>query len=439
MCKKMLEQFKEQLTINGYMSEAPVRRTFKYQIYDDGSNISRMILQPGERGIVGKIDWITVIFASCSIAHFFEFIKLDHLIDFDDEKLKQPFERDVRWDDKIVFRWNNFDFSFSIYDNLDIDEDLFHARINDLRVDIGGQALDFLRSNSFDPEYFFRDSQLFLDEFGLGGWHYTRCDIAFDFVNYNADIIEKCITYAKNNETATGRLRICNIDSPQVYKIYDGDSKAFCVGAASSDRRLKIYDKKLEQSDPITGLYKKPNAYSDPESWIRMECKFANKQANDILSTKQDFFDYLIFIYKKYQFKDMHQKGEVVAQFWKDIFYADKDFSPLRDLCLNHNNHFVQYITREEKIYGWAKKNGIPLIELMQFCHYHGFTVDEFIEDEFDILQTPVDDPNLERRRQKRRRSLAVRCMSHTYYKNYHDILYYVKDNKAFFHKLSTN
>lgn len=434
----MLEKFKEQMTLDGYLSDAPVRRTFNYQIYDDGSNISRMILKPGERGIVGKIDWVTVIFASCSISQFFEFIKLDHLIDFDDEKVKQPFERDARWDDRIVFRWNNLDFSFSIYDNLDIDTDLFHSRVNDLRVDISGQGLDFLRSNGLDVETFFRDSLYFLDYFGLGGWHFTRADIAFDFVNYNSDMIDKCITYAAHNETATGRLKICGIDGPQVYQIYNGDSKSFCVGSPSSDRQLKIYDKKLEQTDHLTGLYKNPNAYSDPDTWIRMECRFRNKQAIEILSTQQDFFDYLIFIYKKYLFKDMHQHGEVVAQFWKDIFYADKDFAPLRDLLLNHNIHFVQYVTREEKIYGWAKKNALCLIELKQFCYHHGFTVDEFINDEFDILQTPLDDLKLEKRRQKRRRSLTVRCMAHTYYKNFHDILYYIKDNKVFFNELST-
>lgn len=433
MSKKMLDQFKEQLTINGYLSDAPVRRVFKYQLYDDGHSFNRMILQPGERGLIGKFDWITLILARCSIKEFFNFLGISHLIDFDDEKVKQPFERDARWDDRIVFRWNNLDMSFSIYDNLDIDTDLFYSDVNDLRVDISGQGLDFLRSNGFDPENFFRNRERFSDRFGVGGWHFTRCDIAFDFVNFNENMIDKCISYARSNESSTGRLKLCGIDSPLVYQIYEGASKSFCVGSPASDRRLKIYDKRLEQIDPVTYQYKQLNPYSDPDSWIRMECVFRNKQADYILSTDQDFFDYLTYIFKKYPFKDTSQLGNVVHKFWRDIFYSDKDFNPLHDLFVNKNINFVQYITREEKIYGWAKKHALNLIEFKQFCHFNGFTVDEFINDELDTLQTKIDDSKLERKRQKRRRTLALRCMSHTYYNYTHDDIYSRKDNKIIF------
>lgn len=432
MSKKMLDRFCEQLEIQGLLDSQSVHRRFAFVsncISPDEEIVQRVLVKPGEKALVGKFDGITIIVGKCSISRFFDFLGFTDLIDFDDLKLSRPFQRDAQFDDKICWRWNGLDFSFSIYDNTDYEDDLFHYELEDLRIDFSGQGLDFLRSEGIDCEVFFKDLNKFYEWFGLSGFHFTRVDIAFDFINFNEDMIDKLLKYIDNNKTVSGFIGLCNIARPIVYELNLSSGSTIYFGSKASAKRLTIYDKKAEQSDPITGEYIRANPYSNPSSWIRIEARYRKKEADKIISASNDnFFDYLMHIYKSYPLKDQSCKGNVLHRVWRDIFYADEDFLTLKKLDLAHNIHFVSYITRDEKIFTWLDRNASILREAQFACLSRGFSLDEYIEDRSIKRQIPLDDPVLERRRVRQQRMLSSRLSQHSNYKEMHLSVFKVND-----------
>lgn len=418
-----------QLTVDGYLSREILQRRYRMKVYDDGK---RCVVQHGEKGLVGKLDWLTFIVNDCSIECIFEVFGMSHLVDFDDDILSTPFKRNSNYDDRIVWQFNGLNFDFSVYDNdvLDDSFDFFKTPLSSVRCDFSGSGLDYLREEGFDVDTLFRNYDLFATSFGMGNFHCTRCDFAFDFVNFNAHFLDKCFDYVHNHQTHSGRLALVGVTAALRFSERHGDQETLYIGSPTSDRMLRIYDKRLQFIDRETDSYIVENGYSNPDSWIRLELQLRNKQADSILFGEGDIFSILRWIYDKYPFADLTSppNARVKHKFWQELFYADEDFLTIKKLLLNQSIHFVQFVPREEKV---AKRSVMELpflIELLQLLKFKGISYDEYVNSLWKQLQAPSSDELLDIKKRKRCRKISSRISMHTYYDDFKSIIYFVND-----------
>lgn len=161
-------------------------------------------------------------------------------------------------------------------------------------------------------------------------YHVTRCDFAFDFVNYEGTEFErlrKILLNAEFNEelSRNGRLYTGNPGGIS-YKVSCGKQKTIYLGSETSERMLRIYDKKFQLFDPDTNQFdtdKIPRSILENErkifSWYRVE-----------LQTREDFaFRYLMSCGGDFKYI----MGEIAAYF--DVRKKDgKRISPLHKIFL---------------------------------------------------------------------------------------------------------
>lgn len=419
----------EQLTVDGYLSREVLQRRYRMKIYEDGK---ACVVKPGEKGIVGKLDWLTFIVKDSSIESIFEVFGISHLVDFDDEILSTPFKRASNYDDRIVWQFNGISFDFSVYDNdvLEDDFDFFKSPLSTLRCDFSGSGLDYLRDEGVDVDTIFRCYDLFVSNFGKDNFHCTRCDFAFDFVNFNGHFLDECFKYVHNHQTKSGRLALVGVTGALCFSERHGDQETLYIGSPTSERMLRIYDKRLQFIDRNTDSYIVENGYSNPDTWIRLELQLRNKQADSILFGEGDLFSILRWIYDKYPFADMNTPAHARCKhrFWQDLFFADEDFLTLEKLLLNKDIHFVQFVPREEKVLKRSIFELPFLVELKQILSYKGITYDDYVNSLWKALQIPSGDDLLDVKKRKRCRKISSRLTMHTYYDEFRSLIYDVKD-----------
>lgn len=190
-----------------------------------------------------------------------------------------------------------------------------------IRLEMSGSALDYLRSRGFNPDIEFHDIEFWGE---LGTFNVTRCDFAFDFVNYQANFISDLFEWVRFEQrdpegylySPSARLRTSRKGGSS-YKIWDGNTiKCFYIGSNSSNKFLRIYDKLLETTVknksklPADELF--PEIFIENEkekitSWYRIEL-----QTRDIYAMK--------LLYQPLQIIDEINKGKK-----ENIFSADGD------------------------------------------------------------------------------------------------------------------
>lgn len=418
-----------QLTVDGYLARDVLQRRYRMKIYEDGK---RCVVKPGEKGLVGKLDWLTIIINDISIEAIFEIFGFSHLVDFDDEILSTPFKRNSNYDDRIVWQFNGLNFDFSVYDNdvLDDNFDFFKTPLSSVRCDFTGQGLDYLREEGYDVDTLFRNFDYFLTSFGMGNFHCTRCDFAFDFINFNGHFLDECFNYVHNHQTQSGRLGLVGVTGALRFSERHGDQETLYIGSPTSDRMLRIYDKRLQFIDRETNSYIVDNGYSNPDTWIRLELQLRNKQADAVLFGDGDIFSILRWIYDKYPFADMTSpaNARVKHKFWQKLFYADEDFLTIKKMLLNKGIHFVQFVPREEKVLKRSLVELPFLIELLQILKHKGVDFDEYINSLWKSLQVPSGDDLLDIKKRKRLRKISSRLAMHTYYDEFKSLLYDITD-----------
>ena len=193
--------------------------------------------------------------------------------------------------------------------------ELFNVKFAYLRVNITGKGMKWCRSNFLD-----RDKECF-DQFLLDcqdyyqqdyGWHFSRNDIALDFVNYTfseRDIIDDIyFTYCRQYRQKIdedldlidfvfcNRTGGCPGRGMSFQSKYGDTERTLYIGSVNSDTMLRIYDKYLESCDqdhhfipsyePDSDQLFQGLDNSDIHSWIRFEVQLRNKQSQLFLCTR---------------------------------------------------------------------------------------------------------------------------------------------------------
>lgn len=303
-----IEDHLDPLSVPFYTDETDV-------ILDSKSNfvyLDDCVLE-GNQFIACKLDYYSCVFADTSISDVISWVGLGN--GFKDEFFKQQSERSSGYDDVFVFNYNGVQIDvskFYLYGK-ELNISAFDIPLPKIRLNIPGKGLDYLRSIGFECDTLFRDQAYYLDR-----QHVTRCDFAFDFVNYKGEIIDELIDYVATNQTDSGRIVICNMSSSLRASVRTGDQKTVYFGATTSDQLLRCYDKRLQNIDRESNLYIGENPYNSPQSWVRIELQMRNKKAHNMLLNPIDFTGILHFITDYYKFADIntpaHRREQ--ASFW---------------------------------------------------------------------------------------------------------------------------
>lgn len=245
------------------------------------------------KGVYALIDNFTCMFSFVTINDVFKWLRVD----------PQSFYGDLYHNRALIqsisayqFSWNGinvqaFDLAAvamidsAIRNNDSISEefdpnsedfiDVFNLTLNKIRLELTGTGMSYLRSQFHDIDDYLRDLRLKHPNLKV-----TRIDFAFDFINYMPGILDAVIEYAQSY-SVNGR---CLTYGGRGYKcqVHTVDQKKVYLGSPQSDKMLRIYDKRLEQLDTNREVYRKPNNYDDPSSWIRFEFQLRNDKAREL-------------------------------------------------------------------------------------------------------------------------------------------------------------
>lgn len=313
--------------------------------------------QVPEGNIYTKIDWYSAMFQDMSFMDVLKWLQLDCFVsDF----LVGMNERLSGFDEMFVFSYEGINLETRQYnffgEDLEV-ENCFYKKIPKIRLDISGSGLDFLRSlGKYDPEIYLRDESNIPQPF-----HCTRCDFAYDLIDYKPEFLDQVIDYARNNHTDADRLCIYKLQTGIKYSIRTGGQKTIYLGASTSDKMLRIYDKRLQYIDQSSGLYKKANDYMNPASWIRVELQTRNKTAHGLCYGHGDMLSIFRYIYDSYCFSDVENTTEhsrKPAEFWLNLF----DWDVIPQIVQNANS--VQSITpyKERVVDSFYARNSVSFM-----------------------------------------------------------------------------
>lgn len=275
--------------------------------------------------IFSKLDYFTAVIANVSVGQLLDWLQQTDLFsDFYASAAFRPFAGSV---DSFVLTYGGITFSVNLRDfgatcpdmQMISGDAALSTVFPAIRFNVSGSGLDLLRSKGFDCDTVFRQ------ELPFDNWHLTRCDIAFDLVNYNGHILDQMISYCQHYSTPSGRVCLYGTPSGSSWSAKTGSQKTLYLGSTQSDQLLRVYDKLLQQCPD--GVWKEPFPYGDASnvrSWIRFELQLRNTKAMKILySDSEDWWlSVWKYIYEKYSFVDPSttKQNRRPAQFWVDLF-----------------------------------------------------------------------------------------------------------------------
>lgn len=330
----------------------------------------------GQPGIFAKIDWFTAVFKNVSISDVLNCIQLEK---FDTVDFQNVYANRLLTSTgavpEVMFNFNGVVLQLRFESVLyelginDLDEkdfnDLFYVPFQYIRMDISGKGLDYLRSIGIDVDTVLRQ------EFKLttGEYHPTRCDVAFDLVDYCGDFVTECRKVcAANQDPVTHRVPAQSKGGIK-WSERGGDQNTLYLGSVGSDRLLRIYDKKLQFVQANKWQSDSPFKCGDqlPETWIRMELQVRRpSECGKVLYGSTSFEDVFKYIYDKFAVRDLrynsprHREPGEVNEIWVALFDWNKITSLLQ------NWYFVQLKTvkdrAEDYVFGQALTNIALLI-----------------------------------------------------------------------------
>lgn len=299
----------EQLSIDTQNSVIPQR--FTYCTLDNNGKI------------YCKIDWMTVIFEKCTLNHVLKWLKLENCVS---EFCEESYEQSRGYDVLFKFIYNGIVIETSKFGFFSSEEEtpVFETVVPKIRLELSGTALDYLRSINVDMDTY----RFVVPELPEGGgYHFTRVDWAYDFVNYMPGFVDKMIEHCNVHALPSGRIPLASTRGAIGCRIVTGGQKTVYLGSPQSDSMLRVYDKRMQHIDLNTGVYKKTNPYGNPDSWYRIEWQTRNKNAHkyaigtDDKGNYADFKSILYDIFEKYAFADGTVKRDRnPVEFWQSLF-----------------------------------------------------------------------------------------------------------------------
>lgn len=285
-----------------------------------------------ESGIFCKIDWFSAVFNGCSINDILRWLQIDHEYD---EFFSRSFSRALGYDTQVTYAFDGVSIAVSYslinhyaVDNTDIS--VFDFVFDRLRLDISGTGLDLMREKWLDMGHAAGDFDDYLRLFPAlerGDMHVTRCDFAFDLIDYCSDFLDNVISYCNAVSLSGGsRLPICNSSGGSMtggykFSVRSGDQKTVYVGSTRGDKMLRIYDKRMQLTDD-DGLWLKNAGHQACSSWIRIELQTRNGIAHGLCFGDGDFLSIFRYIYDTYAFRDLSSPSNKssVVDFWDNLF-----------------------------------------------------------------------------------------------------------------------
>lgn len=276
-------------------------------------------------GIYPSFDTYSAIWLNATLQEIFNHYQISELLDtfvLENERMCIDAMNIENW--HLAFC--GIRISFKTFDlpqfNYDSDlNDFLNVVIPKIRFELSGKGCTYLR-----------------DECGLNLFailrnelpekaHVTRIDIAYDLIDYMPDFQKKLKEFCLNpfNQSSYQRLAICNLPGGSSFSLRTGDQETVYIGAPTSDKLLRVYDKYLQKSK--RGVLEDCKYGTDIKSWIRIEWQLRNKRADQILFGKASS-DYFLEVFKKiyesYRFRDLSKEDTVVAEFWEELFDWEK-------------------------------------------------------------------------------------------------------------------
>lgn len=291
----------------------------------------------GDGGVFYKIDWLTIVVRDQSFVDVLRYFGISLNEDFfaaiRDSYFADPnygrklrvniygilFEleaRDIEWqlDQKYGHRCNDP----KEYDPMFI----AHCFLSWIRIDLCGSGLDWLRSQNVDIEAKVRNISNI-------GWNFTftRCDFAYDFVNYSGYFVEALHQLCNQNHKENNKLACHGSQAGVSWRVKYGDKEHIIYfGASGAQQMIRFYDKKLERiaKNDLTGCPYTSDG-SLPQSWIRIELQTRHRKERSLpydLIFAENYSAESVLRYI-FDFYAVHECGSIydkISPVWLDLF-----------------------------------------------------------------------------------------------------------------------
>lgn len=272
-------------------------------------------------GIYPSFDTYSAVWQNASLQMIFNHYQIGELLDtfvLENERMCIDAMNIENWHLAfcgIRISFKTFDLPQFSYDS-DL-KDFLNTIIPKIRFELSGKGCSYLQD------------ECGLDLFGIlrtelpENARVTRIDIAYDLIDYMPDFQRKLKAFCldPDSQSSYQRLAICNMKSGVSFSLRTGDQETVYIGAPTSDKLLRVYDKYMQKSK--RGVLEDCRYGTDIKSWIRIEWQLRNKKADQILfgHCQSDYYlEVFKKIYETYRFRDLTKPGTVVAEFWEDLF-----------------------------------------------------------------------------------------------------------------------
>lgn len=324
--------------------------------------------------VQAKFDWWQAVFYNNSPAFIlFEFLGLEPKIF--DPALCESFSRYTGYDNQVGFQYNGILITGHSREVSDSD-DFINSTYSRLQVQISGSGLDYLRSLGLDVNSICR-TPICYDSKGNPQWHVTRVDFAFDFINFPSDFWSLCNKFLYEHYSDLSGVKIAGSDRPLKYSVRNGSEHTIYIGATRSNKLLRIYDKKLEQSDSH-GVLKSNPIDANIFNWSRLELQTRNDVAHHLLFGSVDFSDVLRYIYDTYCFVDRNNQR---VRFW-DLFICREELG-----SIIQNANYIKPVTDTESLKRRLSK--VRSLLLAYVAVYGLDSLDLLLSEEIDLMNRP--------------------------------------------------
>ncbi len=294
-------------------------------------------IENGEGGVFYKIDWLTIVVRDQSFVDILKYFGIGLNEDFF-AAVRDSYFADPNYGRKLRINLHGILFELEPRDiDWQLDKEygqrvtdpknydpmfIAHCYLSWIRIDLCGSGLDWLRSQRYDVEEKIR----YIPNMGWN-FHFTRCDFAYDFVNYSGSFVEDLHNLCEQHHIDNSNI-ICHGSNRSVsWRVKYGDKEhTIYFGTTSSQQMIRFYDKKLERiakNDLNSCPYTSDGSL--PDSWIRIELQTRHRKERsipyDLLFAEnysaESVLRYIFDFYAVHEYGSHHDK---ISPVWLDLF-----------------------------------------------------------------------------------------------------------------------
>lgn len=343
--------------------------------------------------IYTRVDTYSVVLYNSSIRDILD--KFDIVNENFESAFKSYDKNDVKLGSTFVWTYNGLRFETKLDEKNFIERDIVYndkeislldISFSYLRFYISSEGIDFIESLHKDDDMFSLQVLFSQPDFWYDvctDFRVTRCDFAFDFVNYEGNEFErlrKIIAKADFDDklTENGRL-YTGAASGLTYSYRGGKERTIYLGSTGADRMLRIYDKKFQvfgyegsldtSKVPDVILREEFKNELEIKTWYRVELQTRESFAQRYLVSSQGNFEFIMG--EIANFFDVRTKdGKTIAPLHK-IFLWTKRTPIIQNAKSTHS------INRTDLVKSWTSEIactnilGIIAVENVEgFCNF---------------------------------------------------------------------